>query len=643
MADNDVRAASSPSADPAATGIAMGAGPWVAEDARAYLREQTRLAKLQGENLLELNTFELSHLRWRRFNDQMWGLLQIMTVAVAALVVVAVGAAVWSAAHDNGLVIETFSVPSDLAARGLTGEVVATKMLDHLSYLQTQTVSIRAASSYANNWGDDIKVQIPDTGISIGELNQYLRTWLGNETHIAGAVYHTSKGIAVTARAGSSPGAVFAGSDADIDGLIGKAAEAVYRTTQPYRYAVYLDQNGRAEKAHALYMQLIASGSQTDRAYAYSALANDIPPTSGDYALARQMVQLALATEPNQLLARENLITIESQLQHDEQALKAIRDAIAVELRGRDPTMDDTYFRVDVLNDRGKLAAALGDYHAAMDFNRQVEARPDHDGTIENARESNIAGCGVVHDAQCLRDALAALPPVPAKSFAALGRLGDTQVADAGLGHWRDLLAIEKPMTQALSAAGTVGRVFLDRAELPYTALAHAALGDFAQARREIDQTPPDCGICLRNRGLIDMLQKRWNAAAFWFARATRQAPSPPLAYADWGRMLLAKGDYDAAIGKFREANSRGPHFADALEMWGEALTAKNRADLALAKFEEANGYTPNWGRLHLEWGEALVYAGRKDEAAGQFARAAGLDLSASDRASLAKWMTPHG
>jgi tetratricopeptide (TPR) repeat protein len=198
-------------------------------------------------------------------------------------------------------------------------------------------------------------------------------------------------------------------------------------------------------------------------------------------------------------------------------------------------------------------------------------------------------------------------------------------------------------MTSVLSAAGTIGHVFLDRAELPYTALAHAYLGDFAQAHREIDRTPTDCGICLRHRGLIDMLQKNWGGAAFWFARAAQEAPSPPFAYSDWGRMLLAKGDYDGAIEKFRAANLKGPHFADPLEMWGEALMAKNRSDLALAKFEDANKYTPNWGRLHLEWGEALVYAGKRDEALGQFALAATLDLSQSDRATLRKWMTPHG
>ena len=52
--------------------------------ADAYLEEQTRLARLQSQNLIEQNAFELSHLRWRRFNDQMKGALQIMVVALGA-------------------------------------------------------------------------------------------------------------------------------------------------------------------------------------------------------------------------------------------------------------------------------------------------------------------------------------------------------------------------------------------------------------------------------------------------------------------------------------------------------------------------------------------------------------------------------
>jgi tetratricopeptide (TPR) repeat protein len=104
--------------------------------------------------------------------------------------------------------------------------------------------------------------------------------------------------------------------------------------------------------------------------------------------------------------------------------------------------------------------------------------------------------------------------------------------------------------------------------------------------------------------------------------------------------MLLRQGHLDNAIARFSIASTKGPHFADPLEMWGEALILKNRSDLALSKFEEADRYAPNWGRLHLKWGEALIYAGKKAEARKQLAVAAGLDLSAVDKTSLAKWTT---
>ncbi len=117
-------------------------------------------------------------------------------------------------------------------------------------------------------------------------------------------------------------------------------------------------------------------------------------------------------------------------------------------------------------------------------------------------------------------------------------------------------------------------------------------------------KTPLDCYLRLRVRGQIDALRKNWNGAAYWFAHAVTQAPSPPFACTDWGaRRCCIKGDCDGAIAKFRDANVKGPHFADPLEMWGEALMLKNRSDLALAKFVEADKYAPNWGRLHLEWG----------------------------------------
>jgi tetratricopeptide (TPR) repeat protein len=177
----------------------------------------------------------------------------------------------------------------------------------------------------------------------------------------------------------------------------------------------------------------------------------------------------------------------------------------------------------------------------------------------------------------------------------------------------------------------------------PWLAYANARLGNFSNANAIIAKTPGDCYLCVRMRGNIDAAQKKWDAAAWWFDDAVRQAPSIPFAYADWGAMLLRKGNYDAAIAKFTLANQKGPHFADPLEMWGEALIAKNRSDLALAKFAEADKYAPNWGLLHLKWGEALVWSGKRDDAQKQFDIAAGLNLTPAETSQLANVRAAHG
>jgi tetratricopeptide (TPR) repeat protein len=197
--------------------------------------------------------------------------------------------------------------------------------------------------------------------------------------------------------------------------------------------------------------------------------------------------------------------------------------------------------------------------------------------------------------------------------------------------NWLDDLLKNPPFTKALEDAA------LSRQVWPYVATAMAMTGDVARARALIAKTPTDCDPCVRNRGQVEAVARNWSGAGYWFARAVAAAPSIPFAYAEWGAMLLHKGDYDGAIAKFVLANEKGPHFADPLEMWGEALMQKNRSDLALAKFEEADKYAPNWGRLHLKWGEALFYTGREDEGRAQYKIASTLDLSAADRAALAK------
>src|SRR5262249_46694760 len=154
---------------------------------RALTEKQSRMLDLQMEHLHEERDLHHRHLALRFFGDRLRIGLQVVGLMVSALLFVAFGVYIVQAYNDHSIVIEAFDVPPDLAARGITGKVLATGMLDKLAALDKASASIRAANTYADSWRG-IKVDIPETGISVGELNDYMRDWLGQRTHVTGEV-----------------------------------------------------------------------------------------------------------------------------------------------------------------------------------------------------------------------------------------------------------------------------------------------------------------------------------------------------------------------------------------------------------------------------------------------------------------------
>ena len=127
--------------------------------------------------------------------------------------------------------------------------MVASRVLDRLTLLQSQTSTARPAKSYANAWGEHgIKLEIPETGMSLSELDQWLRERLGNDTHVTGEIVRTATGVTITARSGDDGAETVSGPDTDTDAMVGKLAEAIYRLTQPYRYGAYLLRHGTSRR-----------------------------------------------------------------------------------------------------------------------------------------------------------------------------------------------------------------------------------------------------------------------------------------------------------------------------------------------------------------------------------------------------------
>ncbi len=653
---------SSASTDPATIAVALGHSGTLDPRAAAFLEKQGALSDEQAkvaiaqERVLRLQANDLlreDRLRhWSFIVHHISDVMKLSFELAGAFILIAIatfiGAAVWEAAHDNGLVIDAFNMPADLAAKGLTGEVIATQVQDHISWMQSHVQSIRAPGTFRNNWGDDIKVRIPEAGVTIGELYRYLAAWLGHETHITGEVWRVPDGISLSARAGSEPARVFRGSEANLDKLVAKAAEYVYGRTQPYRYVVFLELQDRAAEALDAARSLALNGPNEEKPWGYTRWGVMLRD-AGDFKGGLEKQRIAAQLGPDVQLVFVSLAGAEAHFGHEEAVLRADRRALALLERPNSKQLAASVVAAEIPVQSMMVAEEEGDFANAISQAPRVADAPVNGNThralpltlsADLARDHNVSGSLRV-DSDLPNDEFEAMSM---KGFgftwniAPLPKLMRALALDDWKAAHDDIVA-----TNNIPAARNADKKpLLPVLTWPWLAYVDVRLGDIRTAHALIDKTPGDCYLCVRMRGNIDAAQRNWAGAAYWYSNAVMQAPSIPFAYTDWGAMLAAKGDYGDAIEKFKIANQKGPHFADPLEMWGEALMAKNRSDLALAKFKEANKFAPNWGRLHLKWGEALFYAGQKTEAEKQFAVASQLDLSQPDKAVLAKWMS-HG
>ena len=606
-------------------------------DRQAALAEhQTRLIQLQTEHLHEQRMLTLSHLRWRRFSDRMKAVLQVMTAVVGLGVAFGVGWMAWSASQERGLVIEPFSVPPDMAARGLNGQVMASILLDKLGKMQSATVSARAPSSFANNWNDEIKVEIPETGVSVGELRRLLVQWLGHQTTISGEVYRTATGVAVAARTGAAVANPHEGPETDLDNLVQQAAQDVFATSQPYRYAIYVENSlGDVPGAKKVLERLARTGDRLDRVWAYAALDN-LLTKQGDFAGAIRASNTAIAIDPDFNLARANRGGTQAQLGHAEAG--AADAAKAAELTHQ---FGPRYMKPEALAYvtpmwEAVTAETKGDFSRAIADDLLALANPGQESLFQSLALDEVS----LHDVPAARAAIAQFPV--GQSAGVISDPAQLQYfyLEAALdmedwpGAWRAYAAMDP------ARLGPGDRLALSTQFAPDAAVARAEMGDIQGARALVATTPLDCYTCVMARGRVESIVGDAKDADRWFAEAVRQAPAMTFAYAYWARALLDRGDAAGAISKAEAAHRLGPRFADPLETWGEALMKTGDYDGAAAKFAEAANDAPRWGLDHLRWGEALLRTGRYRQARAQFLAASGMDLPRPDRAALAVFLT---
>jgi tetratricopeptide (TPR) repeat protein len=575
--------------------------PDLSRSASEYLVEQRHLVQLQITHFDEERRLAIAAAKRKRYADRIRNTLSTLVALIVLGLVVAISRMTIEAINDRSLVVEGFSVPPDLAARGASSQALAENLVSRL-------VAIRStANRHSLSWTEEVradqaasvKIEIPQTGVSLNELEHFAHRWLGHQIFVNGAVRNEANGeISIGLHiAGAEPIEV-RGSSADLDRLIQETAERAFASFDPTNYVVYLLTSGRGPDAlnaaeHLARSSDVQAGSPQEKANAYSLWGGADPDQHR--ALSRALIAIEL--DPHNMTGWIEAARASEELGHDQAANNFYRKVIGAKIDDQLPQL------------RGGYARAISEAHAAIDRAAGDFAAlgADYRGfhsTISERYAQRARVAAALHDKPHSREELTRALAAGPDDIS----IQETRwYVSSAAGDWPQALRDAKALVDAETAekAAAPGPDWAGERELalqtvyrPQLAYAELMNKDVASAAAVMAQSPTDCYLCVRIRALIAAASSDAAAADRWFAEAVRQAPDLPMAYWQWGQTMLVRGDLGGATKQLALAQEKGPHFADPLKTWADVLVKQGRPGEALAKYDEALKYAPNWKEL---------------------------------------------
>jgi len=590
-----------------------GHDPEVARDTSAFLKEQTQLLQVQKEHLKDEHALRLAHLKHQSHllrGQRVGQTIRIAFQVVTALIVIVIGVGIAVLLRDaftsHSVVIDAFEAPAALAARGVTGTAVASGVLDELTRLQNATLTPYPAlkRSVASAWSNQLKVNVPETGISLEEISRLLKARFGRDLHIGGELVQSASGaLALTVRGDNIESSTFTGNAEELGKLMVAAAEHVYAESQPTLWSLYLAETDRPQEAIDFIKLVYPSTLPEYRPSLLLTWATSLQHLGGyddeSVRSAQRMYQAAHQLKPDYWTAYGNEQSTLLSLGDEEGAWRAGEAMRRV--AGQQGATGDMPFRIasanwDQLtwNLQAMLSAIIANAEATggrgtnfIDASvriAEVESRL-HDPTAAELtlQTSNVTGNGPLNAARnhFARGLVAAETGDVARAAT------EMEAYDAALGS-------------SLSVGSSAYRRFQCEIAPFEEAAGHPDRADAVLSGGEHFVN------CLRFRG--DILDGRgdWSGAQKAYTQAVALAPDLPAGYYSWGVALAHHGDLAGSEGKLKDANQRGPRWADPLKAWGDVLVKQGKTGDALGKYDEALKYAPNWAALK-EAREAVV------------------------------------
>jgi tetratricopeptide (TPR) repeat protein len=566
--------------------------PELARKLGDYFDKQSRLAELQLHHFEEERLLAIGAARRKRFSDRLKNGLQLIAVVVAAGFAAVAAAMFYDAFTSHSVVVDAFDAPSSLAQRGITGKLAAVQVLDSLQTLQAATRAQSQGLNAKGAWESEVKIEVPQTGVSVGDLERLLHDRFGHDLHIEGALAQTAAGgLTLTVRGDDAPVRTFEGPPDGLDKLTAQAAEYIYGRAQPMRMLIYLVQNNRSDDAIAFGRDAYPRIGARDRAEFVSwqvQAAFDHPQEA--IVLWRRDMDL-WGDDPRKFRIWRSEPAIIWKLDGDEAAWRETRvleQALAkarlpANLTANPPT--NPGYTADVI----KM-----DFDAFLKFGlwSEKEAR----GGTYKLEGSVVRAIAYrwLHDPAAAAEALAESnsPDNPVTRQEAL------------------LLAMSNSLDHGDSAAAAetaraYWKVWLDEVSVrtafasPCTAgLALGLAGSLDEAQAVFDRIGPNYMACWAARGQVLEHAGDLAAAERAWAEGIRIGPDLAPVYLARGHSELNRGLLKAAEADLAAAGARAPHFADALKAWGDVLLKEGRRQEALAKYDEALKYAPAWTEL---------------------------------------------
>jgi tetratricopeptide (TPR) repeat protein len=572
-----------------------GQDPSVASKTEEFLTEQIALARLERESLEAGREADREESQLRRQSLRRQALegalrrtaivIRLIFSAVVACAAVAVLTVVAIFLHDavtsRRVVIEPMRVSPALEEK-VDGRIFATGLLDDLARLQAETRSVFVPLNAAGAWSGDIKIEIPETSISLGEISRVLRERFGNEIHIEGDLIDTSAGLVLAVRGSGVPPKTFTGTQEKIDQITLEAAQYIFAQSQPLRWAAYLLTNRRYDDVIAFAQTALPTRDSETQAHLLNDWAVALQ-NKGAALEALDVFRAAVARKPDFWYAWNNIADVLWLLGKEEEAWQ-FEEEMRKAVGGRPGRAPETaYSTTDALT--WNLDSALNGLIAA-------NAVGPYSGPTVGPQLALLYL--LKHDPSAAKTALLTTRrdlndvTIPAVTHLARGWLaadaGDTAEAARELEEFAEAYSLPEVgglypgyqcwVAPAEEAAG--------RPEKADAVLASA--GSFLD--------------CYRFRG--DILDHRgdWVGAQSAYQKAIAIAPDLPAGYYSWGLALDRHGDQLQAEKQLRMACKRGPQWADPFKALGDVLSKQGERQKALRAYDEALTHAPNWDAL---------------------------------------------